>query len=213
MSEPCGQKQGAYECEHIGLPDTHAHLSYVVERAGSDFLDKLSSRYNKPNAFVLDPGVDFDDFPTRKKMLGGLPFVRLAAGIWPDSSSMSRVDERVAVLEDFVRDFACRAVGECGLDYHWMHGSVEEQAALFAAQIHLAVRYSKPLIVHSRNAHADTLSHVRNVAAKIPVVIHCFGYDADSANEYLAAGCYVSFAGNITYKKSGNLRAACATVP
>jgi len=94
-----------------------------------------------------------------------------------------------------------------------MHGSEAAQAALFSAQIELAVRYGKPLIVHSRDAHRDTLAIVKPAASRIPVVIHCFGYDEAAALEYVAAGCYVSFAGNLSYKKSGALRAACAAVP
>jgi TatD DNase family protein len=104
-------------------------------------------------------------------------------------------------------------VGECGLDYHWMNGTEQEQAALFAAQIDLAVQYGKPLLVHTREAHAHTLGMVREAARRIPVIIHCFGYDVDEAKAYLQAGCYLSFAGNITYKKADGLRRACLETP
>lgn len=211
------------------LTDTHAHLSYVVERLGPAALDGISAAYGAAGRpgdgggsgddswrpFILDPGVDYDDFPGRKAAFGGLPFARLAAGIWPDAESMpARArEERLAVLATHARDPACVAVGECGLDYHWMNGTEEEQAALFAAQAELAASLGKPLIVHSREAHADTLAIVRTTAERVPVVIHCFGYDEAACRDYLAAGCYVSFAGNLTYKKSSDLRAACAIVP
>jgi len=197
----------------LGLTDTHAHLSYVSERLGQRAIDDLAAAYGGSGAIVLDPGVDYDDYPGRKAAFGGLGFVRLAAGIWPDAESIVDLAARVASLEESVRDPGCVAVGECGLDYHWMHGSEAAQAALFSAQIELAVRYGKPLIVHSRDAHRDTLAIVKPAASRIPVVIHCFGYDEAAALEYVAAGCYVSFAGNLSYKKSGALRAACAAVP
>lgn len=197
----------------IGLTDTHAHLSYVAERLGQEAIDAVAAAYAGTGAMVLDPGVDYDDYPRRKAAFGGLGFVRLAAGIWPDAESIGNVEARVASLEEYVRDPGCRAVGECGLDYHWMNGGEAEQAALFRAQIELAVRYGKPLIVHSRDAHRDTLAIVQAAAPRIPVIIHCFGYDEEAALEYVAAGCRVSFAGNLSYKKSGALRAACAAVP
>lgn len=206
------------------LTDTHAHLSYVVERLRRAAMDEISAAYgaDRPGSgddsgrpFILDPGVDYDDFPARKATFGGLAFVRLAAGIWPDADSMPERarEERLAVLATHARDPACVAVGECGLDYHWMNGTAEEQAALFSAQAQLAASLGKPLIVHSREAHEDTLAIVRTVAGRVPVIIHCFGYDEAACRDYLAAGCYVSFAGNLTYKKSSDLRAACAVVP
>jgi len=197
----------------LGLTDTHAHLSYIAERLGRRAIDELAAAYADAGAMVLDPGVDYDDYPVRKAAFGDLGFVRLAAGIWPDAESIGDAEARVAALEAHLRDPACVAVGECGLDYHWMHGGPSEQAELFSAQVELAVRLGKPLIVHSRDAHRDTLAIVRPVASRIPVIIHCFGYDEEAAREYAAAGCYVSFAGNLSYKKSGALRAACAAVP
>lgn len=193
--------------------DSHAHLSYVLERMGQPVIDRLQSLYVGSQDSILDVGVVYDDFAFRKERFGGFPFVRLAAGIWPDSASMKAVEERVSLLEDSIRDPACAALGECGLDYHWMNGTKEEQAALFMAQAELAVRYDKPLIVHSRDAHEDTLAIVKTVSSKVPVIIHCFGYGPDEARAYLESGCYISFAGNISYKKSEALRAACHIVP
>lgn len=196
-----------------GLSDTHAHLSYVLERNGASFLDEIAAAYVDGEAIVLDPGVDFNDFPARQAAFGGLPFVRLAAGIWPDAGVMEKSPDFVSALEGFVSDGACAAVGECGLDYHWMHGTKEQQETLFRAQAELAVRYAKPLIVHSREAHRDTLAIVRDYAGAVPVIIHCFGYDEAAVLDYVALGCRISFAGNLTYKKSDDLRAACRAVP
>ena len=62
-------------------------------------------------------------------------------------------------------------------------------------------------------AHPYGYLRVEAAAARIPVVIHCFGYGKDEARAFLAAGCYLSFAGNLTYKKSADLREACIVVP
>lgn len=196
-----------------GITDTHAHLSYVSERLGQKALHEIDEAYRTSDAMILDPGVDHDDFPRRLEAFGHLPYVRLAAGIWPDADSMKNVERRVAILEEAVRSPRCVAVGECGLDYHWMNGSEQEQARLFEAQIELAQRYAKPLLVHTREAHAPTLKLIARVANNTPVLIHCFGYDEDAALAYLKAGCYLSFAGNITYKNADGIRRACLKTP
>lgn len=195
------------------VTDTHAHLLYVAERRGAAFLGELSAAYSGSEAIVVDVGVDHDDFPRRKAAFGSLGFVRLTAGIWPDGDSIRDWRARVDSLEGHVADKACVAVGECGLDYHWMNGGPEEQARLFSAQAELAAKYGKPIVVHSREAHADTLAIVKAFASKVPVVIHCFGYGAAECLEYVGLGCFVSFAGNVTYKKADALRAACCQVP
>jgi TatD DNase family protein len=197
----------------FGLTDTHAHLSYVAERQGQAVMESIAKAYSEGGASILDPGVEYDDFPARKALLLHYPFVRLAAGIWPDTASIQDRHHRASALEEHVRDPACIAVGECGLDYHWMNGSKEDQAELFSLQIELALAYKKPLLVHSRNAHEDTLAILGTVASKIPVVIHCFGYDSSAALEYVRSGCFVSFAGNMSYSKSTALREACSLVP
>jgi len=197
----------------LGLPDTHAHLSHVAELNGEAFLDALALHYQNPGAFILDPGIEFNDFPARQALLARFPFVHLAAGIWPDADSLADSTDRLARLETHIQNPSCTGVGECGLDYHWMNGTKEQQLFLFNAQIDMAVSHDKPLIVHSRLAHQDTLKAVRRINGKIAVIIHCFGYDEPAAREYLAAGCHISFAGNITYKKSHDIRAACLAVP
>jgi TatD DNase family protein len=197
----------------LGLPDTHAHLSHVAELHGDAFLEVLALSYQGQSAFILDPGIEYNDFPARQALLGRFPFIHLAAGIWPDADSLADCTERLAQLEKHISTPACVAVGECGLDYHWMNGTKEQQLFLFNAQMDLAVIHDKPLIVHSRLAHQDTLKAIRRVSGKVAVIIHCFSYDEPAVREYLAAGCYISFAGNITYKKSLDIRAACSAVP
>jgi len=195
------------------FPDSHAHLGYVRERLGQERLDAILADRGNPPVPILDPGVDYDDFPARAAAWGGHPAVLLAAGIWPDTESLGDIDRRVAVLETHVRSPACVAVGECGPDHHWMNASPERQLDLFQAQAALALRYDKPLIVHSREAFPETLAVVRRVASQIPVIIHCFGYGEAEARAFLQVGCWLSFAGNITYRKARGLHLACLATP
>jgi len=146
-----------------------------------------------------------------RRSLDTLP-LRWAAGIWPGKEALAEPDRALEALDRDL-EIGVDALGECGLDYHHMDAPELDQIALFAAQVERAQSLGLPLIVHSRDAFADTLRLVAPAAARIPVVIHCFGYGPGEAEALLAAGCYISFAGNITYKKSEPLRAALSVVP
>ncbi len=195
------------------LTDTHAHLSYIRDRVGQRAIDSIVEAYSGGDAFILDVGVEPDDLPGRLRDFGRFGFVKFAAGVWPSRDALSDPAAALAALERHASDPRCAAVGEGGLDYHHMNGSVEAQKRLFEGQIDLAKRLGKPLLVHSRDAFDDTLALVASAASAVPVVIHCFGYGPEEAKAFLDAGCYVSFAGNLTYPKALGLREAVRLVP
>ncbi len=223
---------GGAALQHGGsvYTDSHAHLEMVAARLGQNTLTEVLTRYTEAvdsaelerPAHILDIGVDGGDLARRKTTVleaahaGRLPVskvpIKWAAGIWPSREALS---EPCEALEAFERDLASGvdAVGECGLDYFHMDGSPSEQASLFAAQAERASDLGIPLIVHSREAFADTLRIVTPIAEQIPVVIHCFGYGLSEAEAFIRIGCYISFAGNITYRKSDSIRSALRLIP
>jgi len=159
----------------------------------------------------VEPG----DFEARFKLSGTRPFLRYALGVWPGHPWVDDVPAALAGLEKSLEAAGPRAsaIGECGLDYHYEEESAAAQRALFEGQIEMAARRGLPLVVHSREAFADTLAILKS-AGKLPrTVIHCFGYGAAEADAFLALGCWVSFAGNITFKRSEGLNAALGLVP
>jgi len=94
------------------------------------------------------------------------------------------------------------AIGECGLDYHYDHSPRDVQRRTLSKQIDLARECARPLVVHTREADADMRGAVRDAAAAgVKGILHCFTGPAVLAEEALAAGWYVSFAGVITFKK------------
>lgn len=208
--------------------DSHAHLSLVAEESGADALRDIMDAFaaawaeaaarGRPGPIIVDPGVDPSDLAARRLLVGDRPFLRMAAGIWPSADALADPAVAMASLEASIAQAAaeghpCAAVGECGLDYHHMNGPRERQMELFAAQIALADRLGLPLIVHSREAFADTLATLAAAKLSTAVVIHCFGYGPAEARAFLDIGCYISFAGNLTYKKAEALRDACALTP
>jgi TatD DNase family protein len=215
--------------------DSHAHLASVAEELGADALALLLASYSEAAAaasregrarpLLVDIGTEPGDLAARISLLGPgaedrATFLRLSAGIWPSAENLASPKASIAGLEAAIEEASrlgvrVAAIGEGGLDYHYMDGDKKAQAELFEGQLALASRLSLPMIVHSRDAAADTLALIGSALAQAsaPVIIHCFGYGPDEARAFLDLGCYVSFAGNLTYKGSDGLREACSLIP
>ncbi|KXK06706.1 MAG: TatD family hydrolase [Acidobacteria bacterium OLB17] len=108
--------------------------------------------------------------------------------------------------------------GEIGLDFHYDHSPRDVQQDVFRRQIRVAKGLGLPIIVHSRSANDETVAILREEYSDssqddIPGVMHCFGGTAEMAKELLAIGFFISFAGNVTFKKADDLREAARAVP
>lgn len=205
--------------------DSHAHLRLVAEELGDEAVTGLLQEYDAAwrltggeGPLLVDAGVDADDLPARRELAGDRPFLRYAAGIWPSAEALAEPELHLARLEAAAGAATAAggplaAIGEGGLDYHHMNGSREAQRRLFAAQLALADRLRLPMIVHSRDAAADTLDLLTALRPSIPVVLHCYGYGPAEIDAFLALGCWVSFAGNLSYRSAAALREACAALP
>ncbi|QDY77187.1 TatD family hydrolase [Streptomyces qinzhouensis] len=107
-----------------------------------------------------------------------------------------------------------KAVGETGLDYFRTgEDGVAAQERSFRAHIEIAKRHGKALVIHDRDAHADVLRVLAEEGAPERTVFHCYSGDADMAKVCAAAGYYMSFAGNVTFKNAQPLRDALAAAP
>lgn len=213
------------------LTDSHAHLSLVAEELGAEALEAVFASYAlawgdgadpgspeaRPGArpLLVDIGVEPGDFPARFALSGERPFLRYALGVWPGHPWLEDAGAALAALEESLETAGRRAsaIGECGLDYHYEEESAAAQRELFEGQIEIAARRGLPLVVHSREAFADTLDILKSSGKLPPTIIHCFGYGAAEAEAFLALGCSISFAGNVTFKKSEGLNAALRLVP
>lgn len=103
-------------------------------------------------------------------------------------------------------------IGETGLDYHWCSGDLRWQQQRFATHIQAANASGLPVIVHTRDAAADTLAILRSEGARSGV-IHCFTEDTAFAKSVLDLGFYISFSGIVTFKNAQSIQAACRYVP
>ena len=105
-------------------------------------------------------------------------------------------------------------IGETGLDYFNEFTPRVLQRPSFERQLALAAELKLPAVIHSRAAQEDTLAILRDHASHLPsCIMHCFGGDAAFAEQCLELGCYISFAGNVTYPKAEDLREAARVTP
>ena len=103
------------------------------------------------------------------------------------------------------------AIGEIGLDYHYSPETREAQLKLFAAQLDEARARNLPVVIHTREAAADTIALLKEIPSR--GIIHCFTGKADEARAYLDLGYFVSFSGIVTFHAADGVRAAARVVP
>jgi TatD DNase family protein len=139
--------------------------------------------------------------------------VYAAVGIHPHNADTAD-DAAFAALEALTARPGVVALGETGLDFHYDNSPRPAQQASFVRHVALARRLDLPLVIHVREAHAETLA----LLAAEPLgpaggVIHCFTGDRDDARRYLDLGLHVSVAGIVTFKSADTLREAVRFVP
>jgi len=115
-------------------------------------------------------------------------------------------------IEDAAADSRVRAIGETGLDFYRDNTPPEDQRRAFEAQIELAARLGMPLVIHTLAAEEETFALLRERAAALTVILHCFSAPA-RLGDCVEHGWLCSFAGNVTYASAGELQAAAREVP
>lgn len=124
------------------------------------------------------------------------------------------LDEALAEIDALAALPHVRAVGETGLDFFRTGPEgVAAQEESFRAHIEIAKRHGKALVIHDREAHEDVLRVLADAGAPERTVFHCYSGDAEMARICAAAGYFMSFAGNVTFKNAQPLRDALAVAP
>jgi TatD DNase family protein len=118
-------------------------------------------------------------------------------------------DAAFATIEKLASDKRVVAIGECGLDYHYMHSPREKQIAVFERHIDLAKRTGKPIIVHNR-ASNDDMMRILTVG---PGILHSFTESYDMAKTLIDRGYYISFSGIVTFRSAESLRDCAKRLP
>mgnify|MGYP002516481633 FL=1 len=178
--------------------DTHAHYDDKVFDADRAAL--LPELHTAGVELIIDPGCDVEASRAALALAESYDFVYAAVGLHPEELDKVTIDslDEIATL---ARHPKCVAIGEIGLDYYWDDTHKLEQKALLDAQLELALELDKPVIIHDREAHADSYEAVMSMPG-LRGVFHCYSGSAEMAKELLKRGWYLGFDGPITYKNA-----------
>lgn len=181
------------------ITDTHAHLFYP-EIAGQ--LDEILSRAKEHGIQrVIVPAVDIETSKNIIKLSEKYEMLYCAIGVHPcdvNKTDILLLDE----IEKLTSHEKVVAVGETGLDYYWDKSNIEKQKDFFRLQIEIAKSTKLPVVIHTRNSIADSISIIKeNYDENLSGQFHCFSGDYNELSEILSMdNFYVSYCGNITYK-------------
>jgi TatD DNase family protein len=182
--------------------DTHCHLDFP--EFDSDRDEVIRRAQEAGIEAVVNIGSSLQASRKSLELASRHDFIYAAIGIHPHEAD--RFDkEQENELAALLKQEKAVAVGEIGLDYFKNYSQGPNQRKLFRALLKLAKEADLPLVIHSRNAQADTLAILKEESVG-RAVVHCFSGGEDFLKECLALGFFISFTCNITYRNAADLR-------
>ena len=190
--------------------DSHCHINFP--ELAANIGDVLAHMRDNEVISALCVSVNLKDFPQVLALAEQHPDIYASVGVHPDYEDVE--DPDVAQLVKLAQHPRIIAIGETGLDYFRLKGDLEWQRARFRTHINAAREARKPLIIHTREAGADTLRIMsEEKAAEASGVMHCFTETWEVAEAALEMGFYISFSGIVTFKNAKQLKEVAQRVP
>lgn len=229
MSEPIrtrssydGSKPAHYpelpEPLELGTYDNHTHLEIADGETPMSVAEHLSAMRAVGMLGAVQVGVTLESSIWSAEVAKSEPMLLAAVALHPNEAPLyktrAELDDAIAQIADLANLPRVRAIGETGLDFFRTEGqeSLEAQAHSFEQHIAIAKENEIALMIHDREAHDNVVSTLKRVGAPEKVVFHCFSGDVELAEICQENGWYLSFAGNITFKKNQHLRDALLSV-
>ena len=185
----------------IKLTDTHAHYDDKAFDSDRDLL--LQRLFSESVGKIITIGCALDRWRPSIDLAEKYPNMYTALGLHPEDIYNLPTDWR-QILTKLLRHPKAVALGEIGLDYHCENCDRDMQIKFFREQIELAESLSLPIIIHSRDATEDTMNILRELKPK-KAVMHCFSGSAETAEELVKMGLYISFTGVLTSSCSSHI--------
>lgn len=192
------------------LIDSHAHLNDKRFDLDRDYL--IENLKNNGIELVVNVGADMESSRASVDLAQKYEAIYAAVGIHPHSATEMN-EETLKEIEELSKGEKVVAIGEIGLDYYYDNSPRDIQRECFRTQIRLAKKLDMPIVVHTRDADADTLEILKEEKEGLRGVIHCFSSDRAQMKEYLDLGFFIAFGGPVTFKKTDELKEAAKIVP
>ncbi|SEQ53735.1 MULTISPECIES: TatD family hydrolase [Butyrivibrio] len=192
--------------------DTHAH--YDDRQFENDRYSLLDSMKEAGIGTIVNNAADLESVETSLELAHRYDFVYAAVGVHPENA-YELDDSKLLWLRDKSHDPKAVAIGEIGLDYHYPDNPDRDtQIKWFRAQLRLALEEKLPVVIHSRDAAADTMEIMKEAASKgIVADIHCYSYSPEQALEYVKMGFYIGVGGVVTFKNGKKLKQTVDKIP
>lgn len=196
----------------MDLIDSHCHLTFPPLAAQ---IEQVIHRSTEAGVTAwVTVGTDLAHCAEAIELAEQTPHLYAAVGVHPHEAA-GATDETFRRLEQMIRTSRrVVAIGETGLDFHYRHAPADDQARQFRRHLDLAARLGLPLVVHSREAFAQTLDIIEPYHRDVhPIVLHCFTGTIDQARRAIDRGFYISFSGVVTFKNATDVQEAGREVP
>jgi len=195
------------------LVDSHCHLDRLdLTPYGNEFSRCIHETLSSGIQHLLCVSISLEKYPAMRDLVDPFPEISVSVGVHPNEKAVmeSSFDSLVALAQDP----RVVAIGETGLDYFRTEGELRGQQDSFRTHIRAAIQTGKPLIIHTREARADTLKILKEEGAdKVGGVFHCFTEDWDTAKQAMDLDFYVSFSGILTFKNAEQIQAVARKMP
>ena len=192
------------------IPDSHAHLDLIEADSASVIAEARETGVSP----IITVGTSVPSSLAAVVAAVENEHVYAAVGVHPNDTSAASGDDMDRLAEIAASSEKVVAIGETGLDFYRERSPVEVQKEAFRAHARLAIRLGKPVVVHDREAHSETLELLaEELDGEVPVVMHCFSGGRAVLDECVRRGYYLSFAGPVTFKNAALAREMAALVP
>lgn len=192
--------------------DTHCHLN--EDAFATDLAEVVARAVEAGVTRMVVVGIDLASSRRAVELAEQFPALSAVVGIQPNYVQTAAETDFTAI-EELSHLPRVVGIGETGLDRYWDYAPIDRQVDYFERHIDLARRRGLPFVVHCRDAEADVLAVLRQAAETGPLsgVMHSFTGNLTTAEECVALGLHISFAGMVTFKRSDALREAAKSVP
>jgi len=193
------------------LTDSHAHLDDARFAADREALIQRAWDSGVDRILTIGNGTGPDDMGCGIPFAEAYPWIFTSVGVHPHDAS--KVEERhFEMMESLARHPRVLAIGETGLDYHYDNSPRDVQQEVFRRQLAIASKVRLPVIIHTREADADTERILRD-AGPLKGVLHCFTSSRELANAALDLGFLISFSGIVTFPNARDLAETAKAIP